>query len=768
MSTWVEPKFVEPHATLVRVAGHPLVAEILVRRGLSGPAAARAFLDPNAYAPSPASDLPDLPNAAARLREAIAGQERILVWGDFDADGQTATSLLVAALLELGAVVSAYIPDRLREGHGIQLASLKRRLTDVDLLLTCDTGVSEHEAIAYAKGQQIATLITDHHDLPTILPPADAVVNPKRLASGHPLRNLPGVGVAYKLVQGLYHLVGRDSGDATDLLDLVALGIVADVATQTGDTRYLLQRGMEVLRSTRRLGLRALMQAANLNPANLTTDHIGFAIGPRLNALGRLGDANLAVELLTTQDLSRARILAAQLDGLNGRRRLLTDQAYAAAQRKIHEQGALLDTHALVVSGRHWHPGIIGIVASRLVETYARPCVVISEGDSDEDLARGSARSVPGVDIHAAISAVESLLVAHGGHPGAAGLRLPTGNIDRFRQALSSEVESLWDHTTAPGLSIDAYVEWSEPSLELVDALNGLAPFGEGNPHVVLASQRMQLIDHKVFGRDQAHRRLTVRGADKTERKVIWWRGTEHALPRDEFDIAYVLKSSDFSGSRQLQIEYAGARETETSSVRIDTPAIHVVDHREVTDPTRALDALKRSVAIDAVVWAEGYSAQQSPGLRRHELRPASALIVWTAPPGPGEWRAALEQVSPQTVYVFAIGSSGTEPENFLPQLAGMLKHSLRHRRGIADLGQMAAACGQRMTAAREGVRFLAARGDVRIVEEGTITMHVALGEGKRNPELEETRTRLEAILQETAAYRTVFARIPANLLVEA
>jgi len=763
MNTWVEPKFVEPHATLVRLTGHPLIAEILVRRGISAPAAARAFLDPNAYIPSPASELPDTPIAAARLREAIAAKERILVWGDFDVDGQTATSLLVSALRELGAAVSAYIPDRLREGHGIQLASLQHRLTDVNVLLTCDTGVSEHEAVAYAKAQRVATLITDHHDLPADLPPADAVVNPKRLASGHPLRDLPGVGVAYKLVQELHRQMGRDPGDAAAFLDLVALGIVADVATQTGDTRYLLQRGMEVLRSTRRLGLHALMQAADLNPSNLTTDHIGFAIGPRLNALGRLGDANLAVELFTTHDLSRARILAAQLDGLNGRRRLLTEQAYAAAQQKIHEQGALLDTHALVVSGRYWHPGIIGIVASRLAETYRKPCVVISEGDSADDLARGSARSVPGVDIHAAISAVESLLVAHGGHAGAAGLSLPSGDINRFRQALSLEVKARWDRSAAPGLVIDAYLKWTEPSLELVDTLNGLAPFGEGNPHVVLASQRLRLADHQLFGRDEAHRRLVVRDNDDTEREVIWWRGTEYPLPRDEFDLAYVLKPSDYRGMRQLQIEYVGARPAETTIVHIEAPTIHVVDHREAADPIGTLDAIRRSA--DVIVWAEGYSPQKSPGLCRHELRPASALAVWTPPPGPSEWRAALERVSPQTVHVFAVSSTSTEPENFMAQLAGMLKHTLRQKHGIADLGRIAAACGQRMIAVREGVQLMAARGDVRITEDGTTTMHIAHGDGRRTPEFEEIQTRLEAILQETAAYRTYFSRVPADLL---
>jgi single-stranded-DNA-specific exonuclease len=765
MTSWVEPRFVEPHATLIREAGHPLLAKVLIRRGIEAPAAARAFIDADAYAPAPPSELPDLSVAATHLREIIQKQQEIFVWGDFDVDGQTATSLLVSALRELGATVRSYIPDRLREGHGIRLESLKNNLASASLLLTCDTGISEHEAIDYAMARGVATLVTDHHDLPAHLPLADALVNPKRLADGHPLRDLPGVGVAFKLIQELHRVMGRDAGNADVLLDLVALGIVADLATQKGDTRYLLQRGMKVLRSTSRLGLQALMQTANLRPDNLTTDHIGFVIGPRLNALGRLGDANLAVELLTTQDWSRARILAAQLEGLNGRRRLLTEQTYASAQHKIHEQASLLDTQALVVSGRNWHPGIIGIVASRLSETYHRPCVVISEGEDADALARGSARSVPGLHINEAISAVAPLLITHGGHAGAAGLRLLTRNIDAFRAALSREVDTRWDRTAAAGLQIDAYVDWSEPTLELVDTLNRLAPFGEGNPPVILASKALWLAGHQVFGRDEVHRRLTVRDADQGEREVIWWRGTEHPLPKGKFDLAYVLKSSDYRGVRQLQIEYRSARAVETPSVLTEVPSIQVFDHRADSDPGKTLEATRQSE--NTVVWAEGYAAKQSPGVHRLELGPASSLLVWTPPPGPSEWRVALERVSPDTVHLFAVTSGGTEPERFLPTLAGMLKYTLRYRRGVADLARIAAISGQRLLAVREGIRLLAARGDIRILEEGPSSMHIARGDGVPTFELDEIRSRLEAVLQETAAYRTFFGHIPAEQLVQ-
>src|SRR5262245_59569883 len=289
----------QPHipADLLNFAGDPFLAHLLAQRGLSTAQQARAFLDPQAYQPSPPDVQPDLAQAVTRLSQAIERQEVIGVWGDFDVDGQTSTALLVSTLQSLGAQVRFYIPNRLTESHGIKLPALQRFIAaGVKLILTCDTGIAEHEAIAVAQAASVEVIVTDHHDLAETLPPAQAVVNPKRLLSGHPLRELPGVGVAYKLAEALYWAYGR-AAESESLLDLVALGIVADVAQQTGDTRYLLQKGLVVLSQTPRLGLQTLIESARLSAPHLTEEHIGFWLAPRLNALGRLGDANLAVEL---------------------------------------------------------------------------------------------------------------------------------------------------------------------------------------------------------------------------------------------------------------------------------------------------------------------------------------------------------------------------------------------------------------------------------------------------------------------------------------
>ena len=420
----------EPLADLV--GGHALVAQYLARKGITSVTGAERFLYAERYSPSSPAELPDIDRAVDRLVRAIRDRERILVWGDFDVDGQTSTALLYSALQRRGANASYHVPNRFSEGHGIHLPALKHHLdSGVDLLLTCDTGVSAHDAVEYAASRRVDTIITDHHALPDSLPAAVAVVNPQRLAEGHPLRELPGVGVAYKLIEALY----RDD-DASFLLDLVALGIVADVMVQVDDTRYLLQRGLEELRQNQRLGLKAILERAQIPAAELNEGHIGFAIAPRLNALGRLADANPAVELLTTNDWGRARALANTLEGLNAKRKFLSNQVYVSAIAQIEKEPWLLDYAALVLSQADWHSGVIGIVASRLVEEFGLPTVLISTPD---ETGRGSARSVAGVDITQRLGAGGGSphwlrRAQHGGRPQFArqkGLPVPARAITR-------------------------------------------------------------------------------------------------------------------------------------------------------------------------------------------------------------------------------------------------------------------------------------------------------------------------------------------------
>ena len=522
-----------------------MVSEHLARKGIKSPAEAQRFLSAAHYSPASPSDLPDIERAVERVARAIRDNERILIWGDFDVDGQTATALLFSALQRRGARVRYHIPNRFSEGHGIHLPTLKRYLDGgIDLILTCDTGISAHEAVDYAANNSIDTVITDHHALPEQLPSAVAVVNPQRLPGGHPLRELPGVGVAYKLIEALYR-----SDDSEDLLDLVALGIVSDVMVQVDDTRYLLQRGLERLRENQRLGLRAILERAEIPAAELNEGHIGFAIGPRLNALGRLDDATAAVELLTTTDWARARILANTLESFNARRKYLSNQVYESAMAQIDSEPWLLDYAVLLLSHEGWHSGVIGIVASRLVEEFGLPTVLLATPD---ETARGSARSIAGVDITAALGQVAGFLQRYGGHSMAAGMSLPAEAIYGFRRALSGVVrEMTGDAPTEPELIIDGHLELADISLQLTADIERLAPFGNGNPPLTLVTRDLALLSRSGLGRRGDHLQLEVEDQGGNRQRVIWWRGAGRGLPGGRFDLAYTLRASSYKGQRE-------------------------------------------------------------------------------------------------------------------------------------------------------------------------------------------------------------------------
>ncbi len=766
---WHEPIPSEaPSPDLLRVVDHhPLLATILHQRGIKTPDAARAFLFPDHYTPAPPDALPDLVQAAERLDAAIAGGERILIWGDFDVDGQTSTALLVDALRGLGADVAFYIPHRLRESHGILVESLAREIEThrPAVLLTCDTGVSAHEAIEYANAQGLATLITDHHDLPPELPAANAVVDPKRLPEGHPLRTLPGVGVTYKLIQHLYAQHGR-SAELPRFLDLVALGIVADVAEQTNDTRYLLQLGMDELRHTNRIGLRVLYETAGVNPDYLSTSDIGFQIGPRLNAAGRLDDARPVVELFTTSDQTRARILAQHLEGLNNQRRLQNRQIYAAAQEQIARDPGLLDWEALVIAHPGWHPGIIGIVASRLAELYQRPVVLLSIDENG--LARGSARSAPGYDIGAAIAAQADLLTQFGGHPGAAGLSLPENNIPAFRRRLSNTLQETRDPDARTGIAIDAFVDLADVTLTLATDLRRLAPFGEGNPPVTLATRDLTLRDAALIGRTREHRRLSVEDAHGNHRNVLWWNSADQALPDTPFDLAYQVSISTYNDAPELQLTLTDYRRAASAPVPVKKPQRTVIDHRDAAD----LDVLLVQLATDypgAITWAEGYQRAASPGVTLDMLAESPTLIVYTTPTGPQALQEALERTKPATIILVGVDPPLQGLKAVLHRTLQLAKHVINQHDGYTTLGALAGATGQSRRTLEAVLDYFAARGEITLTHGPDDAITIAPGSQAADPDT--VATALEAVrahLAETAAYRAHFRRAqPQHLLGE-
>ncbi len=750
---WLEPTPIDVPETLREaVGGHQLVAESLARRGITELAAARRFLSAAQYQPAPAAELPDIDRAVERLRRAISGREQILIWGDFDVDGQTSTALLSEALTKHGARVQYHVPNRFSEGHGIHPPTLKRWLDGgVDLLLTCDTGVAAHEAVAYATVRGVDVIITDHHALPAQLPEAVAVVNPRRLPAGHALRELPGVGVAYKLIEAL-----NQGEDCEQLLDLVALGIVADVMVQVDDTRFLLQRGLEALRRGQRPGLRAICEWAGIRAGQLNEGDIGFGIAPRLNALGRLDDATPAVELLTTADAERARALAQSLERHNSRRKFLSSQVYQSALAQIEARPELLEYAGLVLSQDDWHSGVIGIVAGRLAEEYGRPTVLIATPD---DKGRGSARSREGWDITAAFGKVAGYLDRYGGHSMAAGLSLPAANIFAFRRALSGVLREMGGEApAAPTLGIDAYVDLSEISLDLARELERLAPFGNGNPPLTLAARDLKLRRRAGLGRRGEHLQLDVEDEAGVAQRVIWWRGAGQPLPAGRFDLAFTLRSSAYKGEVEAVVEWQDFRERETAALDVQTPSPwEIVDYRAGVDPRAKLARAQREFP-EALVWAE--AASLAGAVDRLQLREAETLIVWTAPPSAEIWSAGLTAVNPARLVLFGGRPDQASRATLLPRLAARVKFALNQRGGAASLEALAAALAERERTVQAGLALLRAMGLLEYSVRRSGRLQLRRAEAASGDNLPALQKRLDLLLGETRAYRDYWLKM--------
>ncbi len=765
-SHWLEPtpRYID-EALIAACDGDAFLAHILLQRGFTDPQKIREFLSPKDYMPAPPEQLPGLAKGSALIQAMIADGKRILVWGDFDVDGQTAAALLVDGLERLGANVAFYIPNRITESHGIKLPNLQREIARhmPDLLITCDTGTTEFAALDYARSIGLPVIVTDHHDLADHLPDAYAVINPRRLPDDHPLTSLPGVGVAYKLMQHVYASLGRER-ELPRLLDLVALGIVGDVADQTADTRYLLQTGLERLRRSERIGLQALMEVAKLSPQKLTAEQIGFQIGPRLNAAGRLGDATLAVELLITHSGPRARILAQQLEGFNNERRVQTSRIDAEAERLIEADPTLLDAGVLVLYQADWNPGILGIVATRLAERYRKPVILLA----GQDIARGSARSIAGFDINKALAANAYLLNTFGGHPGAAGLSLPVERIAELRQALSHTIGAMVNTSTDRlGLLIDAVVTFEELTHDLAQRVHRLAPFGEGNPPVTLATLDVHVSSAVMMGYDRQHRRLLVEDDQSRQHTFLWWRGARESLPGGLFDIAYTIALTD---DQQLQFTLVDLREHQRV---IEMPAlpIHFEDWRADPDPAGRLTALLTE-APDAVVWAEAYSRKEHPTWkRRAELTPASTLIVYTVPPDSQTFRDALDKVQPQIAHILAAPPPQTSLQAFIAQLTVAARNVIEHLDGKTSLAILCGATAQSPQTVRAGLDYLVADGrldSVSISNRQNVNLTPCpspQAEREVGSEVSPAYARLEAAYRETEAYRRYFRAAPLDRL---
>ncbi|KRN02793.1 single-stranded DNA-specific exonuclease [Levilactobacillus senmaizukei DSM 21775 = NBRC 103853] len=623
----------------------PLVAQILWNRGYQSQSAAHEFLNPGPEQLHDPNLLHDMQKGIERIEQAIGSDQQITIYGDYDADGVTSTAILYETLNEMGAKVNYYIPNRFTDGYGPNTAAFKRLIeAGTQLFVTVDNGVAGNEAIAAANEAGVDVVVTDHHELPAELPAAYAIIHPRYPGAEYPFGGLSGAGVAFKVAQTIREEIPQD------VLDLAAIGTVADLVPLVDENRVLVHFGLQLLQQDERPGLQALMKGAGLNPAELTEQSIGFGIAPRLNALGRLDDASPAVELLTTLDDTQAEELASTTEQKNRQRqdlvKSISTSALEQAQDADHQQRP-----ALVISGHDWHEGVLGIVASKVVEATGKPTLVLNV--NDEGRAKGSGRSVPAFNLFMALDGHRDLMTAFGGHHMAVGLTVPEDQLGALADVLAEEAVAQKLTESGPSeLAVAATLKVDQVTPRLYQELAKLAPFGTDNDQPLFAFETAAVTQPKAIGKDQSHLKFQLQEGTHQLNAIQFGAGSAvAALSAVDSQTAVVgaIEDNVWQGRHSLQLmvkdlkvttpPVVDARTKQLSAGLFQASGIYVFFHRNIY---RQL--LKQLPADAQAVLFDGSQVTEPTG---------GELFLVDCPDATTDLEQVLSQLQPQHVTAY-------------------------------------------------------------------------------------------------------------------
>ncbi|HSL54523.1 MAG TPA: single-stranded-DNA-specific exonuclease RecJ [Pyrinomonadaceae bacterium] len=547
---------------LARVLGvSPILAALLINRGYADERAARVFLSPTYDQLHEPYSMLGMKEAVARLQRAIETREPILIYGDYDVDGTTGTAVLLRALKLLGANTGFHIPHRFTEGYGIQQAALEKAVADgYKLVVSIDCGIRAHEPLYWARANGLDVIITDHHlpDEKSGAPPAFAVLNPNQAGCPYPDKNLAGVGVAFKLVHALFREHGREA-QVPAFMKVVAIGTVADVAKLTGENRTIVAIGLKDLARVANPGLRALIDVAGCGDGKgMTAYDLGFRLGPRINAAGRMDAARAVVELFDTRDSDEARRLANHLDARNEERKTVQQQIIDLAVAELKDP---TDCYVAVIAGEGWHRGVIGIAASKIAERLNRPCVVLSV---DGDMAHGSGRSIEAYHLLNGLTACADLFEKFGGHSHAAGIAIRRERIEELRRRLNEHAAScLTADDLEPQVHVDLELAPETVTFGLARELDALEPFGAGNPRPVFMTRHLRCLSEPAVIKNR-HLKLRLAGPENRPLEAIWWNCIEGETPQlnGSIEVAYTIETSPWNGDFKMQLNVVDLRIT--------------------------------------------------------------------------------------------------------------------------------------------------------------------------------------------------------------
>jgi single-stranded-DNA-specific exonuclease len=579
---WIEvPRRIQEETLLIQELGlNPLTARLLTNRGIIAPAEAEKFLNPRLTDLHDPFGLPDMDKAARRIADAVASGDKIFIHGDYDVDGVTSTAIYVRSLTKLGGDVIYRVPHRHNDGYDLKPQSISwAHEQGATLIVTTDCGIQAQEAVDFANSLGMTVIVTDHHEQGVSLPNAYAVVNPQRHDSAYPFPYLAGVGVAFKTMQAVTRLLKPEWEQAfiRNFLDLVACGTVADVMPLQDENRIFASFGLEALRTTKKVGLRALLHGAGIDVTKkLSAEAVGFGIGPRINAVGRIDDAAIALDLMLTTNEDEAAALVERLNECNIERQRTQKRVTAEAVLKVMTEG-LSKQPVMLVANKNWNAGVVGIVAGKLVEQFHRPAIVISISD-DGTWGKGSARSIRALDIFETISSCSDVLLSCGGHAYAAGLSLSMDQFDTFYARLIEHAGSrLKEEDFRPQVQIDAFIDPCLIDVAMIDEWAQLEPFGASNPSPIFASKAVNVIGKRKIGKDMTHLKLIVEqknsAAQSWQAECVAWGRAEQwddsMTDTGPVDIAFSPTINNYQGRRSLQLVLKDLLKTSDLTVQV-------------------------------------------------------------------------------------------------------------------------------------------------------------------------------------------------------
>ena len=654
--------------------GNEFLARILFNRGINTYEKALEILDSNCYIPFNVLDFPRIDEAVDMILTSINNNEKILVYGDYDVDGVTATTVLTDGLRKLCADVIYHVPDRFSEGYGMNLEVI-RGLTEenVKLIVTCDCGISNFDEIDLAKQMGIKVVLTDHHTIGANLPNADVVVNPKLLEDGHKAKNISGCAMAYYVIKVLYNKLGRES-ETDNYLDLVALSLIADVVPLVDESRYLLKKGLPYLYNSERIGMRALLEQIGKPVEN--TEDVAFQIAPRINAAGRMDSAIIPVEMFLADDMEKAKEYATRIETYNTDRKNIQKEIFESAQRIVEEDKK--NKKILVIFGEAWHHGVTGIVAGKICELYRKPTIILTTTE-DGDNVVGSARSTEDVNIYEVLSKHSEYLTKFGGHSGAAGLSLVKNNVDNFTKALEQYADIYFEEITDEKIYADINLNIKDINEGILEQISKLEPYGEAFDSPIFCSKDINIISDAIKG--AGHHFMIIEDKDSSHINAVKWNSGMDSCARQHADLLYTIYKDTFNGNNEIKLkieqiaDYFDESQTQVEYVkRIGTPVEEVIGEYK-----------------GAEIFYEGPESYKPelPTKTLETIKETEKIILYSVPRNKERLKQLIKKTNANTIVENYNYVPQYSLEQFTKMFLGNVKYLLKNKEGMTTILEM-------------------------------------------------------------------------------